>query len=151
VTGWRIGWLIAPPALSAGIRKVHDFLTVGAAHPLQIAIAAALELPPSFYTELLGDYSERRDAIVAGLRECGFEVEAPDGAYYVMAGFASFGFTDDVAFSRHLIEKAAVATVPASSFYHDPSMGRSQVRFSFPKKIETIERGIEALRRLQID
>jgi aminotransferase len=146
VTGWRIGWLIAPPALSAGIRKVHDFLTVGAAHPLQIAIASALELPSSFYVELLGDYSERRDAIVTGLRECGFEVEPPDGAYYVMAGISGFGFDDDVAFARHLIEKAAVATVPASSFFHDPSSGRGQVRFSFPKRIETIERGLEALR-----
>ncbi|HEV2027769.1 MAG TPA: aminotransferase class I/II-fold pyridoxal phosphate-dependent enzyme [Candidatus Dormibacteraeota bacterium] len=146
VTGWRIGWLIAPPGLTAGIRKVHDFLTVGAAHPLQIAIAAALELPSSFYAEMLGDYRERCDAIVAGLRECGFEVDPPDGAYYVMAGFASFGFSDDVAFSRYLIENAAVATVPASSFYHDPSMGRGQVRFSFPKRIETIERGLQALR-----
>jgi aminotransferase len=149
VTGWRIGWLIAPPALTAGIRKVHDFLTVGAAHPLQVAIAAALDLPSSFYVELLGDYSERRDAIVTGLQECGFEVSAPDGAYYVMAGIESFGFDDDVKFARHLIEKAAVATVPASSFYHDPSAGRRQVRFSFPKKIETIERGLVALRGLR--
>jgi aspartate/methionine/tyrosine aminotransferase len=148
VTGWRIGWLIAPPELSAGIRKVHDFLTVGAAHPLQVAIATALELPPSFYMELLGDYQERRDAIVTGLRECGFEVPAPDGAYYVMAGIEKFGFDDDVLFARHLIEKAAVATVPASSFYHEPAKGRHQVRFSFPKKIETIERGLEALRHL---
>ena len=147
VTGWRVGWLIAPPALTAGIRKVHDFLTVGAAHPLQIAIAQALELPASFYVELLGDYQERRDAIVGGLRECGFEVEAPDGAYYVMAGISAFGATDDVAFARRLIEEVAVATVPASSFYHEPSLGRGHVRFSFPKKIETIERGLEALRR----
>ena len=147
VTGWRIGWLIAPPALTSGIRKVHDFLTVGAAHPLQIAIAQALDLPASFYVHLLGDYQERRDAIVGGLRECGFEVEAPDGAYYVMAGISAFGATDDVAFARRLIEEVAVATVPASSFYHEPSLGRGQVRFSFPKKIETIERGLEALRR----
>ncbi|TMD18046.1 MAG: aminotransferase class I/II-fold pyridoxal phosphate-dependent enzyme [Chloroflexi bacterium] len=91
VTGWRIGWLIAPPALTAGIRKVHDFLTVGAAHPLQIAVAEALDLPASFYVELLGDYQERRDAIVDGLRDCGFEVSAPDGAYYVMAGIDSLG------------------------------------------------------------
>ncbi|HKW58595.1 MAG TPA: aminotransferase class I/II-fold pyridoxal phosphate-dependent enzyme [Candidatus Dormibacteraeota bacterium] len=149
VTGWRIGWLIAPPALTAGIRKVHDFLTVGAAHPLQIAISQALKLPASFYMELLGDYQERRDATVAGLRECGFEAEAPDGAYYVMAGIGSFGATDDVAFARRLIEEVAVATVPASSFYHDPELGRGQVRFSFPKKIETIERGLEALKRFR--
>jgi len=151
VTGWRIGWLIAPPALSGGIRKVHDFLTVGAAHPLQVAIATALELPSSFYVELLGDYTERRDAIVTGLRECGFEVESPGGAYYVMAGIEKFGFEDDVAFARHLIEEAAVATVPASSFYHDRSKGRHHVRFSFPKKVETIERGLEALRLLRSD
>ena len=148
VTGWRIGWLIAPPDLSAGIRKVHDFLTVGAAHPLQVAIATALELPRSFYAELLGDYAERRDAIVGGLRECGFEVQPPDGAYYVMAGIEKFGFDNDVDFARHLIEKAAVATVPASSFYHEPSKGRHQLRFSFPKKIQTIERGLQALRGL---
>ena len=149
VTGWRIGWLIAPPGLTAGIRKVHDFLTVGAAHPLQVAIAAALELPPSFYVELLGDYRERRDAIVTGLQECGFEVSAPDGAYYVMAGIESFGFDDDVKFARHLIEKAAVATVPASSFYHDAAAGHGKVRFSFPKRIETIEHGLQALRGLR--
>ena len=149
VTGWRIGWLIAPPALSAGIRKVHDFLTVGAAHPLQIAIAQALELPASFYVELVGDYQERRDAIVLGLRECGFEVAAPDGAYYVMAGIGGLGAMDDVAFARRLIEEVAVATVPASSFYHDPALGRGHIRFSFPKKIETIERGLQALRRIK--
>ena len=149
VTGWRVGWLIAPPALTAGIRKVHDFLTVGAAHPLQVAVAEALEFPPSFYIELLGDYQERRDAFVAGLQECGFEAAAPDGAYYVMAGITSFGAEDDVAFARRLIEEVAVATVPASSFYHDPALGRGHIRFSFPKKIETIERGLAALRQLR--
>src|SRR4030081_2948517 len=150
VTGWRVGRVFAPPALSSGIRKVHDFLTVGAAHPLQVAVASALELPSSFYVHLVGDYSERRDVIVTGLRECGFEVGAPDGAYYVMAGIKAFGFDDDVAFARHLIEKAAVATVPASSFFHDPSSGRGQVRFSFPKKIDTIERGLQAMQRLRL-
>src|SRR6266566_5686582 len=90
VTGWRVGWIIAPPVLSYGIRKVHDFLTVGAAHPLQMAVAAALELPSSFYVEMRGDYLERRDAIVAGLNECGFEAPSPAGAYYIMAGIATF-------------------------------------------------------------
>ena len=149
VTGWRIGWLIAPPSLASAIRKVHDFLTVGAAHPLQIAVAEALEFPPSFYVELLGDYQERRDAIVTGLQDCGFTASAPDGAYYVMAGIEAFGADDDVAFSRRLIEEAAVATVPASSFYHDPSLGRGHVRFSFPKKLDTIERGLTALRTIR--
>jgi L-glutamine---4-(methylsulfanyl)-2-oxobutanoate aminotransferase len=149
VTGWRVGWLIAPPSLTAGIRKVHDFLTVGAAHPLQIAIAVALELPASFYVELVGDYRERRDAIVMGLQECGFEAAAPDGAYYVMAGIDGFGFDDDTAMARHLIETVAVATVPGSSFFHDPKGGRAHIRFSFPKRIETIERGVQALRALR--
>ena len=149
VTGWRIGWLIAPPSLTAAIRKVHDFLTVGAAHPLQIAVAEALEFPPSFYVELLGDYQERRDAIVAGLQECGFTASSPDGAYYVMAGIEAFGADDDVAFARRLIEEVAVATVPASSFYHDPSLGRGHIRFSFPKKLDTIERGLVALRTMR--
>jgi aminotransferase len=144
-----VGWLIAPPPLSAGIRKVHDFLTVGAAHPLQVAVAQALAFPESYYDALLEDYRGRRDAIVRGLRETGFEPLTPDGAYYVMAGIEKLGWDDDVAFSRHLIETAAVATVPASSFYSDdPTRGRGQVRFSFPKKLETIERGIAALRRL---
>ena len=99
--------------------------------------------------ELLGDYQERRDAIIGGLQECGFEASAPDGAYYVMAGIKSFGADDDVAFARRLIEEVAVATVPASSFYHDPALGRGHIRFSFPKKIDTIERGLSALRALR--
>jgi aspartate/methionine/tyrosine aminotransferase len=148
VTGWRVGWLIAPPNLSAGIRKVHDFLTVGAAHPLQVAVAAALGFPDSFYDSLREEYRERRDVITAGLSEIGFEVRAPAGAYYVMAGIGRFGFDDDVAFARHLIETVAVATVPASSFFHDPALGRGQVRFSFPKRMETLNRGLDALRAL---
>jgi aminotransferase len=149
VTGWRVGWLIAPPALAAGIRKVHDFLTVGAAHPLQVAVATALGFPDSFYDSLLEEYRERRDAITAGLLEIGYDVRPPDGAYYLMAGIQRFGFDDDVAFARHLIEKVAVATVPASSFFHDPALGRGQVRFSFPKRMETLNRGLDALRGLQ--
>lgn len=149
VTGWRVGWLIAPPDLSNGIRKVHDFLTVGAAHPLQMGVAVALELPASFYTTLLLDYRARRDAITRGLSECGFQVSAPDGAYYVMAGIQGFGFEDDRAMARSLIERAAVATVPGSSFYSNPDQGRGLLRFSFPKRLETIERGLQALRALR--
>jgi L-glutamine---4-(methylsulfanyl)-2-oxobutanoate aminotransferase len=151
VTGWRVGWLTAPAALTAGIRKVHDFLTVGAAHPLQVAVAAGLRFPDAFYDSLLEEYRERRDAIVAGLAELGFEVAAPDGAYYVMAGIGRFGRSDDVAFARHLIESMAVATVPASSFYHDASLGRNHVRFSFPKRMETLRRGLDALRPLAVE
>jgi len=146
VTGWRVGWLIAPPALTDGIRKVHDFLTVGAAHPLQIAVATALRFPSSFYDALLEEYRERRSVILAGLRECGFEPNPPAGAYYVMAGIEQLTGLDDVAFARRLIEMAAVATVPASSFYANRELGRRHVRFSFPKRRETIERGVAALR-----
>ena len=148
VTGWRVGWLIAPPALTAGIRKVHDFLTVGAAHPLQVAVASALGSSDAFYDSLLEEYRERRDAMVGGLARLGFSVTAPDGAYYVMAGIDRFGFADDVSFARHLVESMAVATVPASSFFHDPALGRRHVRFSLPKRMETLRRGLEALRPL---
>lgn len=150
VTGWRIGWLIAPPALTAGIRKVHDFLTVGAAHPLQVAVASALEFPASFYDALVEEYRERRDLLASGLAELGFDVSPPAGAYYMMAGIDKLSRgLDDVAFARHLVDTAAVATVPASSFFADPELGRHHVRFSFPKRIETIERGLEALRSLR--
>ena len=148
VTGWRIGWLIAPPPLTDAIRKVHDFLTVGAAHPLQIAVAAALRFPPSFYSRLVEQYQERRGAIVSGLRRCGFQPLEPDGAYYVMAGIHDLTAMDDVAFAHHLIETVGVATVPGSSFYAQRELGRRHLRFSFPKRLETIERGIEALGRL---
>jgi len=149
VTGWRVGWLIAPPALTAGIRKVHDFLTVGAAHPLQVAVATALGFPAAFYDALLEEYRGRRDALLRGLRETGFDPSPPAGAYYTMAAIGAFGFEDDVAFARHMIEKVGVATVPASSFFHDPALGRGQVRFSFPKRLETIEKGVAALRGLE--
>jgi aspartate/methionine/tyrosine aminotransferase len=147
ITGWRIGWLVAPAALTAGIRKVHDFLTVGAAHPLQIAVASALRFSPAFYDALLEAYRGRRAALVDGLRDCGFEPNPPAGAYYVMAGIEALTSLDDVAFAHRLVEVAAVATVPASSFYSRPELGRRQVRFSFPKRQETIERGLAALRQ----
>ena len=145
ITCWRIGWLIAPPALTAGIRKVHDFLTVGAPHPLQIAVAAALRFPAAFYDALLEEYRERRDLILRGLREVGFEPNPPAGAYYVMAGIERLTDLDDVSFAHRLIETAGVATVPGSSFYSDRELGRHQIRFSFPKRLATIERGLAAL------
>jgi aspartate/methionine/tyrosine aminotransferase len=149
ITGWRIGWLIAPPQLTAGIRKVHDFLTVGAAHPLQIAVAAALGFPPSFYDALLEEYRERRDVIVRGLREVGFVPNPPAGAYYVMAGIERLSELDDVAFAHWLVETVGVATVPGSSFYANRELGRRQIRFSFPKRLSTIERGLAALREMR--
>jgi aspartate/methionine/tyrosine aminotransferase len=145
VTGWRVGWTIAPPALSAAIRKVHDFLTVGAAAPLQEAGALALELPASYYAALAAGYARRRDRIVPMLERAGFRVHRPAGAYYVMTEIDGLGWNDDVAFARYLIETIGVAVVPGSSFYDDPADGRRQVRFAFCKKDETLD---EAERRL---
>jgi aspartate/methionine/tyrosine aminotransferase len=149
LTGWRVGWLLAPPHLTDAIRKVHDFLTVGAAHPLQVAAATALRFPQEYYDRVLGDYRARRDALVEGLQAIGFGCATPAGAYYVMADISPFGFPDDVTFANHLVESLAVATVPGSSFYHLPDLGSDRVRFSYPKKLETIARGLEKLAPLR--
>jgi aminotransferase len=146
VTGWRVGWAIAPPGLTGAIRKVHDFLTVGAAAPLQEAGVVALSLPDAYYAELAAGYQRRRDMLLALLEPLGFVCFKPRGAYYVMTDIDGFGFADDVEFSRYLITEVGVAVVPGSSFYHDPALGRTQVRFTFCKRDETIQ---EAGRRLQ--
>jgi aminotransferase len=138
VTGWRVGWTIAPPTLTAAIRKVHDFLTVGAAAPLQEAGALALDLPASYYEELARAYDRRRQRLLGILDEVGFTVHRPRGAYYVMVEIDRLGWDDDVAFARHLVEEVGVAVVPGSSFYRDPRSGRRQVRFAFCKKEETL-------------
>jgi aminotransferase len=145
VTGWRVGWTISPPSLTGAIRKVHDFLTVGAAAPLQEAGAAALELPEDYYAGLAADYQRRRDVLLDILERHGFLSFRPDGAYYVMTDIAGFGFPDDVAFATHLVTEVGVAVVPGSSFYHEPAQGRTKVRFCFCKKDETLA---EADRRL---
>jgi aminotransferase len=148
VTGWRVGWAIAPPPLTAAIRKVHDFLTVGAASPLQEAGALALDLPASYYTALAEAYARRRDRIVPILERAGFRVYRPAGAYYVMTEIDGLGWDDDVAFARHLVEEIGVAVVPGSSFYNDPAHGRRQVRFAFCKKDETLDEAERRLARL---
>jgi len=139
VTGWRVGWVIAPPELTNGIRKTHDFLTVGAAAPLQHAAAAALTLPEEYYTRLAADYRERRDTLVPALREAGFRVHQPAGAYYVMTDIRDLTSADDVAFVRDLVADPGVAAVPGSSFFSHPELGRTKVRFAFPKKLETLQ------------
>jgi aspartate/methionine/tyrosine aminotransferase len=149
VTGWRVGYCIAPPDLTSAIRKVHDFLTVGAAHPLQKAGAYALSLPESYYAELQKDYQKKRDFIVPVLQEAGFKCDFPEGAYYVMTDISGFGFENDVEFTKHLIREIGVAVVPGSSFYHDKSLGSQQVRFCFCKKDETLEAAAERLRKLK--
>jgi aspartate/methionine/tyrosine aminotransferase len=146
VTGWRVGWTIAPPALTLAIRKVHDFLTVGAAAPLQEAGAVALGLPGTYYQELAREYQRRRDLLVEILERHRFIVYEPEGAYYIMTDIGAFGFPDDVAFARFLVKEVGVAAVPGSSFYHDPRLGRTKLRFCFCKRDETM---IEADRRFE--
>ena len=146
VTGWRVGWAIAPAALTGAIRKVYDFLTVGAPAPLQEAGAAALSLPEAYYTELAAGYRRRRDQLLALLEPRGFVCYKPEGAYYVMTDIGGFGFATDVEFARYLVTEVGVAVVPGSSFYHDPALGRTKVRFTFCKRDETIQ---EAGRRLE--
>jgi len=148
VTGWRVGYCIAPPDISSAIRKVHDFLTVGAANPLQHAGAYALSLPPGYYDNLQREYQKKRDFIVPVLQNSGFKCDAPQGAYYVMCDISAFGFPDDIEFTRHLIREIGVAVVPGSSFYHDKSFGSQMVRFCFCKKDETLEAAAENLQKL---
>ena len=146
VTGWRVGWTIAPPRVADAIRKVHDFLTVGAPAPLQEAGAAALSLPESYYRNLAEGYRKRRDRLIPSLTAAGFKCFLPRGAYYVMTDISEFGFPDDIAFTKHLVSEIGVAAVPGSSFYRDPRDGARQVRFAFCKRDETLD---EAARRLK--
>ena len=150
VTGWRVGWAIAAPALMAGIRPVHDFLTVAAPAPLQVAGITALGLPASYYERMRTDYAERRDVMLQVLADSGFEVASPpSGAYYVMADCSHLGLGSDVETARHLVEQVGVAAVPGSSFVKDPADGAHLLRFAFCKKIETLEAAGERLRDLQ--
>jgi len=148
VTGWRVGYCIAPPEITSGIRKVHDFLTVGAAHPLQSAGAYALSLPAEYYEKLEAEYRARRDLLLPVLQENGFKTFVPDGAYYIMTDISEFGFANDVEFTKHLIREIGVACVPGSSFYSVSQHGKQQVRFCFCKKDETLERAAERLTKL---
>jgi len=139
VTGWRVGWVLAPPDLTDSIRKVHDFLTVGAAAPLQQAGVYALSLPANYYTHLADEYSARRHHIVTSLQDAGFKCFMPYGAYYVMTDISAFGFQNDSAFVRHLITNLGVAAVPGSSFFAQSTDNSHFVRFCFCKKYETLE------------
>jgi aminotransferase len=146
-TGWRIGWCIAPVPLTGAIRKVHDFLTVGAAAPLQEAGAVALGFPEAYYETLAVDYLARRDLLLHGLRGVGFQCEAPRGAYYILADGAGLGCSDDTAFARRLIETVGVGAVPGSSFFSRPELGRTLLRFAFPKTEATLHEAVARLQR----
>ena len=147
ITGWRIGTIAAPPGLTDAIRKVHDFLTVGAPAPLQEACAAGLEqLGPDYYAGIARDYRERRDILYRGLRDAGFSCTAPEGAYYIMADFSSLSDLDDVRFSTFMARECRVAPVPGSSFYSRPEDGGSLVRFAFCKRAATLREAVVRLR-----
>ncbi len=146
VTGWRVGWtIIRDASITTAIRKAHDFLTVGAAAPLQEAGAVALRFPHAYYEQLAATYRSKRDRLLRILREAGFRCFVPYGAYYIMTDITAFGYGDDVAFCRMLVQDVGVAAVPGSSFYHDAGAGRRYVRFAYPKKEETLA---EVARRL---
>jgi aminotransferase len=149
VTGWRVGWAIAPPGPTEAIRKVHDFLTVGAAAPLQAAGAFALKLSDSYYQRLADTYRVKRDRMLQILEDAGFECFRPRGAYYIMTDITRFGFPDDVSFARDLVEKIGIAVVPGSSFYKNERDGARQVRFTFCKKEETLTSAASRLSHLR--
>jgi aminotransferase len=145
-TGWRLGYAIAPPAMTSAIRKVHDFLTVGAPAPLQAAGAMALAFDADYFNQLARGYRERRDILAAALAKAGFRFTVPAGAYYILADFSALSSTeDDVAFATRLTRDVGVASVPGSSFYHDKALGKRLVRFAFCKRRETLEAAAERL------
>jgi aminotransferase len=149
VTGWRLGYCVSPEAITSGIRKAHDFLTVGAPHPLQVAGAAAFELGDAYYAKLRTDYQRRRDLFVPYLRDAGFDVHVPDGAYYIMTDISGLAECPDTEFVRQMIERGGVAAVPGSSFYHPKELGRTKVRFMFAKTDDTLRRAGERLQWLR--
>jgi aspartate/methionine/tyrosine aminotransferase len=150
VTGWRVGYAVANAELSIGIRRAHDFITVGAPHPLQEAAVTALELPDSYYVSLRENYQARRDLLLGELKGAGFVAYEPKGAYYILTDVAHFlqrhGCRDDHEFAMFLVKEIGVATVPGSSFYAHAELGRTKIRFCFPKTDDVL---MEAGRRLQ--
>jgi aminotransferase len=149
ITGWRLGYCIAPAEMTNAIRKVHDFLTVGAPHPLQVAGAVAMGLPASYYEKLRSGYTRRRELFLPYLHQAGFTVYEPEGAYYVMTDIAPLGWDDDTAFVRSMIETIGVSAVPGSSFYAPAELGRTRVRFMFAKRDETLHEAGRRLLRLK--
>ena len=149
VTGWRVGWVLAPPDLTPSIRKVHDFLTVGAASPLQQAGITALQLPESYYRTLKETYQAKRDRMSAILRSAGFEPFEPKGAYYMMCDASQLGLGSDVQLAKYLVEEIGVAAVPGSSFFSHPETGGNLIRFCFAKKSETLDAAEERLQKLR--
>lgn len=149
LTGWKIGWVIAPPHLTAGVRAAHQFLTFGAATPLQHAAAVAIRDGKSCIDEVVTLYRSNREYMLNVLREIGFGVYAPAGSYFIMADHSPFKIGNDRAFARHLVEHIGVAAIPPSPFYEDPTPAKSLVRFAFCKKRATLETAAAKLRQLR--
>jgi aminotransferase len=153
VTGWRVGYAVAPAELSLGIRRAHDFVTVGAPHPLQEAAVTALQLPDAYYVKLRQAYQARRDLLFGYVERAGFVAWKPRGAYYILTDAAHFlkryGVADDTAFAMWLIKNVGVATVPGSSFYAHPELGRTKIRFCFPKTDDVLRDAGERLLKLR--
>lgn len=149
VTGWRLGYCVATAEITNAIRKTHDFLTVGAPHPLQMAAAAALSLPESYYQQLQRDYLHRKNIFLPYLKNSGLTVYEPEGAYYVMTDISPLGWKDDTAFVKKMIETIGVSAVPGSSFYAPKEIGKTMVRFMFAKRDETLHAAGERLTRLK--
>jgi aminotransferase len=149
ITGWRIGYIVAPPDLTNAIRKIHDFLTVGAAAPLQEAGSMAMRMGKEYYQQITSDYQQRRDYFVPVLQDIGFQVWKPSGAYYVMVDISPLTDVDDVTFVDQLIRDYGVAAVPGSSFFHKPELGRQFIRFAFCKTQDVLEEAAERLRKLK--
>lgn len=155
-TGWRVGWVVAPPAIANSIRKVHDFLTVGAPHPLQEGAVAALDLPAEYYENIAADYDHRRHFLLNVLTHAGFRCWKPFGAYYVIADFSGIKLPqavqskikDDIQFARWLTEAIGVAGVPGSSFYQETELGKTQIRFSFGRSLQTLQEAEKRLAKL---
>jgi aminotransferase len=152
VTGWRVGYAVAPPEISDGIRRAHDFVTVGAPAPLQEAAVTALQFPDDYYVELRAKYQARRDFLLGYLEKAGFVCNRPRGAYYILTDVTHFmkryGVADDMAFAMWLIKECGVATVPGSSFYAHSDLGRTKIRFCFPKTDAMLRDAGERLQKL---
>jgi aspartate/methionine/tyrosine aminotransferase len=149
LTGWKIGWAVAPEHLTAGVRAAHQFLTFATATPLQHAAARALAAPPDYYRQLTESYRSKRDLLAEGLARVGFEVFVPEGTYFMLADHRGFGGEDDVAFVGRLIEDVGVAAIPPSAFYHEGADGADLVRFAFCKDEGTLRQAVERLSRLR--
>ena len=149
MTGWRLGYVIAPEVLTDAIRKMHDFLTVGAPHPLQRAGVVALNLPPSYHEELVAKYDKNRKRLLKSLTEAGFQCHQPEGAYYIMTDITDFGFPDDTAFAHWLVKEIGVGGVPGSSFYSRPDLGKTKFRFMFSMADDILAEAGERLMQIK--